>query len=236
MKIALVEDEKTHQDYIAGLFENAAKKLGIPLSMRVFESGESFLFSLEDEKPDAVLLDIQLQNMNGYEIAETIRKKDKHIPIAFITGEKDYVFDGYKVDACGYLLKPVDIKAVTGLLSKINEKISFRALPLMVKTKDGIINIYQSDIYYIESDNHNTKIVTEGGTYLSGRKLSEWEKVLYKDSFYKPYRSYIINLGKIDMINKGYCVMGDKTEVPIARGQWKLLMKAYLSFRRKDYK
>jgi len=235
MKIAIVEDEKIHQDYILSLLENASLDLGISLSMRVFDSGEAFLFTFEDEKPDALLLDIQLKSMNGYKLAEEIRQKDKQLPLAFITGEKDYVFDGYKVDACGYLLKPINAKSVTQLLAKINEKVSSSGLSLMVKTKDGIINLYQSDVYFIESANHSTIIVTDSGIYSASKKLVDWEAELDQGVFFKPHRSYIINLGKVDMINKAYCIMKDRTEIPIARGQWEPLMKAYLNYRRKDY-
>lgn len=236
MKVAIVEDEKAHQDYIVSLLESVSEDMVIPLSMRTFDSGEAFLFSFEDEKPDAVLIDIQLKRMSGYALAEAIRKKDKQLPLAFITGEKDYVFDGYKVDACGYILKPVSKDAVSQLLTKIIDKVNSSDLPLIVKTKNGIVNIYKNDIYYIESANHSTMIKTNNDTYSSNKRLSDWEKEFNNESFFKPHRSFIINLGMIDMIEKANCTMKDGTEVPIARGQWEPLMKAYLTYRRKDYR
>lgn len=235
MKIAIVEDERIHQDYIVNLLENAAIDLEITLSIKVFDSGEAFLFALEDQKPDAVLLDIQLKSMNGYTLAEIIRKNDKRLPLAFITGEKDYVFDGYKVDACAYLLKPINKAAITQLLAKIKDKVNSSDIPLILKAKDGIVNLYQSDVYYIEGANHSTSIKTKNDTYCSNKRLNDWEEELNKESFFKPHRSFLINLGMIEKIEKAYCTMKDSTQVPIARGQWEPLMKAYLAYRRKDY-
>lgn len=74
MKISIVEDEKIHQDYVASILEKISKKQNCMLSLRVFESAEAFLFDFEEEKVDAVLLDIELKNMNGYELAREIRK------------------------------------------------------------------------------------------------------------------------------------------------------------------
>lgn len=235
MKIAIVEDEKIHQDYLVAMLQKIAKEYKISLSLRVFDRGEAFLFAFEEEKMDAVLLDIQIETMNGYNLAEIIREKDKEIPLAFITGVSDYVFHGYNVDACGYILKPIKEECVSQLLSKIIKKLSLGEKSLMVKTKDGIINLYENDIYYIESANHSTFLVANKGNYVSNTKLSEWAEELSKEKFFKPHRCYFINLGMIEKIEKTEILMKNAVQIPIARGMWEALMKAYLAYRRKDY-
>lgn len=235
MKIAIVEDEKIHQDYLAAMLQEAAKEYKISLSLRIFERAEGFLFAFEEEKIDAVLLDIQLNTMNGYKVAEIIRERDKEIPLAFITGVRDYVFHGYNVDACGYILKPITQEGVSQLLSKIVKKLSSGEKSLMVKTKDGVINLYEKDICYIESSNHSTCLVTNKGNYVSKTKLSSWLEELSEWKFFKPHRCYIINLGMIEKIEKTEILMNNAVQIPIARGMWEGLMKAYLAYRRKDY-
>ncbi|MDU1413648.1 MAG: LytTR family DNA-binding domain-containing protein [Clostridium sp.] len=235
MKISIVEDEKIHQDYVASILEKISKKQNCMLSLRVFESAEAFLFDFEEEKVDAVLLDIELKNMNGYELAREIRKTNSKIPIAFITGVKDYVFDGYKVDACGYILKPIDEESMLEIIKKIQDKLSTSEKSLMVKTKEGIVNLWESDINYVESADHSTIVNTTKGRYISSRKLSQWLEELSKDKFFKPHRCYIINLGLVEKIEKEYVSMKNDVKIPIARGIWKDLMKSYLNYRRKDY-
>ncbi len=236
MKIAIVEDEKIHQEYLLSMLEKAAEEEDITLSFNIFESAESFMFALEEQKFDAILLDIMLNEMNGFSLAEAIRKEDVNIPVAFITGEKDYVFDGYKVDACGYILKPIKQESISLLLKKIKDKVSLIEPSITIKTKDGIVNFYESDINYIESDNHNTNINTSKGKFVSNNKMSQWEKIFSKDKFFKPHRCYIVNLNCIERIDKKNILMKNGTEIPIARGKWEGLMKAYMNYRRKDYK
>lgn len=236
MKIAIVEDEKIHQEYLLSMLEKAAEDEGIRLSFNIFESAESFLFTFEDQKFDAILLDIILNEMNGFSLAEAIRKEDGNIPIAFITGEKDYVFDGYEVDACGYILKPIKQESISLLLKKIKDKIALIEPSITIKTQDGIVSFYESEINYIESDNHNTNIITSRGKWVSNNKMSQWEKELSKEKFFKPHRCYIVNLNCIERIDKKNILIKNGTEIPIARGKWGELMKAYMDCRRKDYR
>lgn len=236
MKIAIVEDEKIHQEYLLSMLEKAAEDEGIRLSFSIFESAESFLFAFEDQKFDAILLDIILNEMNGFSLAEAIRKEDGNIPIAFITGEKDYVFDGYEVDACGYILKPIKQESISLLLKKIKDKISLIEPSITIKTQDGIVSFYESKINYIESDNHNTNIIASNGKWVSNNKMSQWEKELSKEKFFKPHRCYIVNLNCIERIDKKNILIKNGTEIPIARGKWGELMKAYMDYRRKDYR
>lgn len=69
-----------------------------------------------------VLLDVQMPEMDGFEVAELMRKnkKTRHIPIIFVTAiskEQKYVFKGYECGAVDYLFKPIDQKI---LEAKVN--------------------------------------------------------------------------------------------------------------------
>ena len=79
---------------------------------------------------DAYFLDIQMKGTNGMQCAREIHQKDPKALIVFITAIKDYVFEGYDVDALGYILKPYEqdqidrmsvspIRAQTGLFCRI---------------------------------------------------------------------------------------------------------------------
>lgn len=234
MNIALVEDEKIHQEYICKFLKKASEESRIPLSVQIFNSSNAFLFSWEDNCMDAVLLDIKMSGMNGFELAKTIRKKDRNIPIAFITGEKDYVFDGYQLDACGYLLKPINQEDVTKLVKKIREKVQEGTPKLSVKTKDGVVTLYEDELIYIESQDHLTNLICEQGLYETGKKFGEWEEVFTSKSFFKPHRCYLIHLGHISRITKKDCIMINGKSIPISRGRWEDLMKAYLNYQREE--
>ena len=69
-----------------------------------------------------VLLDVQMPEMDGFEVAELMRKnkKTRHIPIIFVTAiskEQKYVFKGYECGAVDYLFKPIDQKILEAKVS-----------------------------------------------------------------------------------------------------------------------
>lgn len=86
-----------------------------PLQLRVVRagSGEEALRRLLDEDYAVILLDVQMPEMDGFETAEFIKRRDKtaHIPIIFVTAidkEQRQVFRGYSVGAVDYIFKPYD--------------------------------------------------------------------------------------------------------------------------------
>ena len=74
--------------------------------MKKYDTADALWWDIQDGfSPDLLMLDIQMEHMTGIELAHRIR--DLHLDnlICFITGVKDYVFEGYDVNAIGYILK-----------------------------------------------------------------------------------------------------------------------------------
>ena len=78
----------------------------------LFEHSDSFPF-------DLLLLDIDMDGMDGMALAKEIRKKIKNFP-SFLTNRSEYVFEGYEVGALRYLLKPVEETKLFSLLDEIS--------------------------------------------------------------------------------------------------------------------
>ncbi len=234
MKLAIVEDEKVHQDYLVNMLEKASEGLDLTLSLHIFDSAEKFLMTCDDYYFDGILLDIVLDDMNGYKLAEEIRIVNDHVQLAFITGETDYVYKGYNVDACSYLLKPIKQDQINNLLITLNKRMITLDKGILVQTSEGLMNLYQKEIKYIESQNHVTNVYTGKDMITTKNKMKQWDLDLDTKVFFKVHRSYIINLCYVERIEKKN-VLVDGTLVPIARGNWESLMKVYMKFRRRDY-
>ena len=103
MKAICVDDE--------GLI--LARTVSLVEKTKLFDSVESFMDALEaleyltDNKADLALLDIDMPQMSGIELATNIRKKCPDSKIIFLTGYSEYAVDAYALHANGYLLKPI---------------------------------------------------------------------------------------------------------------------------------
>jgi DNA-binding NarL/FixJ family response regulator len=104
--ILVVDDDEGFRSFVGDLFE------GIGYSTRRLESGADVLGAVDDELPVAIVLDIQLPGLNGYEICRELRKRyGDSIAIVFISGERTEPLDragGLLIGADDYLVKPVD--------------------------------------------------------------------------------------------------------------------------------
>lgn len=106
-KILLVDDEPANLVSLEAILEDDGREL------LKAESGPEALKMLLNEDVSLVLLDVQMPEMDGFEVAELMRsrKSTQNIPIIFVTAiskEDQYVFKGYQVGAVDYLFKPLD--------------------------------------------------------------------------------------------------------------------------------
>lgn len=60
-----------------------------------------------------------MSGMNGMETAERIRTFDENLLIVFVTGYQDYVFDGYRVGALDYVIKPVGLQRLREVYDRV---------------------------------------------------------------------------------------------------------------------
>lgn len=107
LKAVVCEDEEALQLFLEKQVCECMKEAGINGSCEVFSSAEELL---EKGNPfyDLYLLDIQLGQMTGMELAEKIREKDDHAVILFATNYKEMIRKAFQVSALDYLVKPLD--------------------------------------------------------------------------------------------------------------------------------
>ena len=108
VRIAVCDDSGADARMIAAMTREWADARDTAVRISSFSSAEAFLFQWEEEKDfDLLLLDIEMEKMDGVTLARRIRKENEAVQIVFITGYMEYIAEGYEVAALHYLLKPV---------------------------------------------------------------------------------------------------------------------------------
>ena len=119
LKIASCDDCGEDVRYLAALVADWAKLQGSPVVVREFPSAEAFLFCYETERDfDIRLLDIEMGEVSGMELAGKIRRDNSSVQIVFITGFPDFMAEGYEVSALHYLMKPVSGERLSNVLAR----------------------------------------------------------------------------------------------------------------------
>ena len=110
MHLAIVEDCVFDQKHLITLIQKNFESHEEIADFTCYESGEAFLEAFHPGLFNAVFMDIMLakNGLNGIETAEKIRSVAARIPLIFVSNERDYSLEGYRVHPLDYLLKPVD--------------------------------------------------------------------------------------------------------------------------------
>lgn len=227
MRIAICEDDNTQVE-LSKSYLNEWSQLGKhQTEICTYSSAEAFLFSLEDDGPfDVLLLDIQMSEMTGIELAKKLRRQRSDVIIIFITAIKEFVFEGYDVDALQYILKPISREKLFSVLDKSCAKLN-KSEPIIIIDNQ---KIKQSDIIYIESQAHYIDIYLQDKVIKVKKSLKEIFDLLDKSHFIFSHRSYIVNISKIERILKEEVLLEHEYLVPISRAKYKEINSAFISF------
>lgn len=226
-RIAICDDEQNQIEYITSIVASWSAHEGHGCEIRTFASAEAFLFEYEEDKAyDILLLDVEMKNMNGIELAKRIRKDNNRAEIIFITSHFEFVGEGYEVDALHYLIKPISLEKLTQVLTKATEKLSVEPLSVVISSDGETVKLYESDILYVESFLHYIVIHTKDNEYKIKENISVFENKV-SDVFYRIHRSYLVSLKYITRISRTSVNIGN-TELPLSRGKYDNINRAFI--------
>ena len=117
IRVALVDDNGFDREKLKEYLERYEKEHHLQFKVTEFTDGEDIVTDYTAEY-DLILLDIEMQFLNGMKAAQKIREMDADVPLVFITNMPQYAIDGYKVRALDYVLKPVSYFSLTETLGR----------------------------------------------------------------------------------------------------------------------
>lgn len=228
--ITICDDEKSEINYLTLLLQKWMEQSKITARISTFVSAESFLFSYPDNKDcDIILLDIQMDRMNGVELARRLREDNRAVQIIFVTGFPDFMAEGYEVSALHYLMKPIKESKLFETLNKAVKNLNRSEKPLFLTIDGETHRVPLPEIRYIEAQGHYILIKSTVHEYKVKLNLSEIQKSL-NSSFFRCQRSFIVNLAYIKKITRTAVVLNDMTEIPMSRGLYDTANRAVIEY------
>ena len=231
--ITMCDDEVVEIEYLTSLEKTWAAVKNIDVSITSFSSAENFLFAYEDmKKLDILLLDIQMGDMDGMDLARELRKSNEDVQIIFITGFPDFMADGYDVSALHYLMKPVKEERLFAVLDKAAVGVDVQEAELLVQTADAAVKVAHRDILYIEAFAHYVQIFTKTGVLETRANIGDIAEAL-GDGFVRCHRSYVVGLRHVSHLTKTDVVLDSGQTVPLSRRMGKDVNQAFIKFHSK---
>lgn len=228
MKLAIVDDEPEQVEIIRSAAEAWAAQRYPDCEISCFLSAESFLFAYEEARDfDLLLLDVEMEGMDGIVLAKRLRQEGSRLEIIFITSHMEFWQLGYEVDALHYLVKPFSAQQLSGALTKAAQRLSVQPPSLVLSYNGETWKLYEKDIFYVEAFSHYLTIHTADGEYRIKESLSAFANRLSAD-FFKPHRSFLISLKRIVRIDRTFVTLEGGARIPLSRGKYDEINRAFI--------
>lgn len=198
-----------------------------------FRDGSSFLQAFSQKPYDLVFLDIEMPELDGISVARRLRQLNKDVPIVFLTGHIEYALEGYEVNALRYLTKPISMPKLQEVLRYVAAQLQQHRV-LWVKTELTEEKIHIKDILFMEAQNQNILIHTKRGVHSVRYNLSDYEKELAQDGFFRIHRGYLVSFAHIKSVGKGEVTLTNNVRLPVSRTKEKELKEALFQHIRKE--
>ena len=237
IKSVIVDDETIARDLIKKFLENE-KDISV---IGECDNGEDAVKLILEKKPELVFLDIQMAEMNGFDVIDTVGPENMPYVI-FITAYDKYALKAFEINALDYLLKPFDNERfqislkraksliysdstlsskIHSLLSGLKSKESF-IKRILIKERGRIFFIKTEEIRWIEAAEYYLKIHTDKEDHLIREGINNIEEKLDPSEFIRIHRSFIVKIDQIKEFqlwrkNQYAAILKDGTRLNVSR-------------------
>lgn len=226
----IVDDERNNRSILKSLLHKH-----LPEVTDIFEATTvaEALDLLTLHEPQILLLDVQLQNESGFELLQ--QTPYRHFEVIFVTAHDEYALKALKFEATDYLMKPIiadelklaiykALKKLNGPIEtapalKANDGISLNNIT--INSPEGFYVLAIHDIIYGEAQSNYTIMhLASNKKIISSHTLGYYHDILINKNFFRPHRSYLINLAQVKAFKKGeggFIVMSNGHELELSR-------------------
>jgi two-component system LytT family response regulator len=240
---ALVIDDEQHcREYLSDLVDRYCPELSV---VATASSVCDALDRFSQYRPELVFLDIHLPGESGFDFLDYPLIQSTKPWIIFTTAYDQYALKAFRYAATDYLLKPINIKELTGAVKKVTSQLkntnysvvteiieqmnAHRPVrKLCLPVTDGYDLAEIDSILYFESDGSYARVFfNDRKPLLICKPVSYYEETLNPNRFFRTHRSYLVNLDHVVSYNsdEDYLLLTDKSKITVSKRKKVALMR-----------
>lgn len=183
--------------------------------LETFDNGLDAIDYMKENPVDLIFLDIQMEELTGIQMLEAMKDKPK---VVLTTAYHEYAVQGYELDVCDYLLKPISFQRFLQACEKVHDSLA-QNTPEQSSPKPASIEREQTDYFFVKNGNITQKINFDDILFVEGMKdylrihtptekvmtllsFKKLEEILPSDQFIRIHKSYVIAIDKMDSIER----------------------------------
>ena len=244
LKALVVDDEARARGILVELLKEFCPQF---TTIEVAQDVPSAVKIIQKIQPNVVFLDIEMPQYNGFQLFDFL--EEVTFVVIFTTAYSEYALRAFEVSAIDYLLKPLQIEKMLKAVEKAEKQLennNFLKENLAVLTENlkenemsrvalpignGFEFIEVISIVYLKAEGAYTEVMLVGGRKIFvSKNLKSFENILTHTFFFRPHRSYIINLNRVKQFLRrdgGYIVMDTGEEIGISKEKRELFLSVY---------
>lgn len=228
MKIAICDDERFSIEASVTCVENYIIERKTDIEYETFDSYPKLEPRIDEF--DVFLMDYQTPEIDGMTFAKKIREKyGEKKAIIFITSFQEIVFDAFSVRALRFITKPVtDERLFEALDSYLKTNVVTNHFVIKNEGTTTVLDV--DDIYYIEVDGRGVIVHLDSETVSCRRAINTIEDELAPLGFYKPHRSYLVNMRAVKSFNRNSIEFPNGDIIDMSPRHYKDFCKEYLKY------
>jgi len=166
-------------------------------------NGREVLAALDVVKPDVLFLDIQMPEIDGFEVIR--RRTPERMPaVIFLTAYDEFAIRAFEAEALDYLLKPVSEARFATTLARLTRRLSIAPEErIVVTTTRGEVLLLLAEIDWIEAAGNYARVWSDGRGYLLRESLNELEQRMAPSGFARAHRAALVRLAGVRALESG---------------------------------
>ena len=234
IKIAFCGDDMEVLHQMNELLDRYRVERNEDITYAAFQSPFELLTEIEKGiRPDILFLDVVMPGQNGMDVAKEIRQYDTNMKIIFLTSSPEFAVESYSVGAYFYQLKPIWEESFFRLMDAVlAEREKKKKNSLILRSKDGITRIDLQQLEYCEVLGRKLLFHLENGAVLeSAGSLDDLAgQLMQYSNFFRPHRSFLVNMEYIQNISSRSIKMVNDAEIPIPHGKCSEIKNTYIEY------
>lgn len=231
MEIAICDDNVAFGGVLEQIVEECFQSVS-DFNCNIFFSGEELLEELEQDayKYQIFLLDIELKEINGVDLAQRIREWNRYSIIIFITSHNELMQSAFEVNAFHYLVKPIDREKVKQVLMKAIYSLRLNKQVFQYKVRKAVHSVFYNHIIFFESYKRKITIYTQEETLVFYGSLNDIIKEVNPQIFVQVHKSFVVNMNYITYMDRESVIMCNDRKIFITKKYHTSFNQAYNNF------
>lgn len=187
-----------------------------------FTSGTKLLEMLEKEPCDLLLLDIDMPDISGMDIAKRLNivknaETNKKMLLVFVTSHDELVYESFQYHPFGFIRKHYFDDEIKKVLKDCEMEFHKNAKNFCFRSEGMDTRILLSEIKYFEADSNYLKIYADGGEYRFRSTMAAVENSLGQQGFIRIHKGFLVNQAAVKSINSEVANLIDGTVLPMGK-------------------